>query len=94
MNSVKVSNQLLANSHAKAYIAARSTKQKLERILLPKWKLLQILLIRLDLKVSLWLVSIKLQKQLLKQSKEYYQSEKMVAGVGKVAGRESYRIVN
>lgn len=90
MNSVKVLNQSLANYHAKVYIAVRSTRLKLGRTLSLKWRLLKVLPTVLDLRVNLWLVSRKLQSQLLKQSRKYYQNEEMVAGVGEVARRESW----
>lgn len=90
MNSVKVLNQSLANYHAKVYIAVRSTRLKLGRTLSLKWRLLKVLPTVLDLRVNLWLVSRKLQSQLLKQSRKYYQNEEMVAGVGEVTRRESW----
>jgi len=36
----------------------------------------------------------QLEQALLKQSKEYYQNEKVVADLGKKSRRKSYRIVN
>jgi len=68
----------------------RSTRLKLGRTLSLKWRLLKVLPTVLDLRVNLWLVSRKLQSQLLKQSRKYYQNEEMVAGVGEVARRESW----
>ena len=90
MNSVKVLNQSLANYHAKACTAARYTKLRLAKTLSPKWKLLKVSLNILDLRVSLWLASKRLQRQLLKQSREYYRSEKVVADLGEVPRRESW----
>ena len=90
MNSVKVLNQSLANYHAKACIAARSTRLKLARTLSLKWRLLRVLPNVWDLRVSLWLASRRLQRQLLKQSREYYRSEQVVANLGEVPRRESW----
>ena len=90
MNSVKVLNQSLANYHAKACIAARSTRLKLARTLSLKWKLLKVLPNVWDLRVSLWLASRRLQKQLLKQSREYYLSEEVVADLGEEPRREGW----
>ena len=76
------------------YIDARSTKPKREKTPLRKSKLYPILLMRLESKLTIWLVSRRLRKLLLKQSREYYQSEKVVADLGKKSRGKGYRIVN
>ena len=72
MNFRKALNRLLASCQGRVYIAEKSTKPKRAKIQLRKSKLYPILLMRLESKLTIWLVSRRLRKLLLKQSNEYY----------------------
>ena len=79
-----------ANFHAKACIAVRSTRQNLAKTQLLNLRSLKTSLRLLESRVTIWWVSRKLQKRLLKLSREYYLSEEMVENLGEESRRESW----